>query len=651
MALPLAFQQTLQDVEAHYRRLHEEVMSLQRENQEMKQQLREMDPSNSVKVIEAIDADEPMILQAPKVAFEETLATQSAPARTAAQPDHSVPLPGSLEEDLLEELPMPHERSAPNRIRKVSTQMVHDAVHIRKQMMNGQGDDSTLASDKMRKLKMDPFEHMLYEQHSFKPMLTRQSFCSLCFPHDRQANCVKRFTNGLFFKSITMLAIAANTLYLGLVADNNVKNAYKQLRGEIVEKPSVIPDISFTAWFTIEIFIKMLAEKVQFFVGEEKYWNWFDLALVTESIIGVFLEGGPSLSFLRIFRVFRLVRVVKVVRSVKALARLRTMIFAILHSFVDLLWAFLVIVLIVFVFAIVFDNAVADYFLKINPIDILDPESKKAQEVFNMELLFGDLLETMISLWSAVSGGNDWMFYGDLLREVPMGGMYFAIFNFYVAFCVVGMFNVVTGVFVDSAVCVRTGDEVVQGYLDDLRQTTEEIKGFFKEADIDGSGTLNWSEFQHHMQNPAVKAYFSGLDIDPEEAEIIFTILDGDKSKEIKIDEFVNGTMKLKGSATKLDLMALMYDQTRQNMKFDALCDFVEEELQDIKRRMQAAPSPRNASREPPGAPAAPRLPQQVPAYRSPQRPRQVREVRIDANVPRVIDSSIPRVMAVPRRR
>ena len=49
--------------------------------------------------------------------------------------------------------------------------------------------------------------------------------------------------------------------------------------------------------------------------------------------------------------------------------------------------------------------------------------------------------------------------------------------------------------------------------------TSEEIKGFFKEADMDGSGTLNWQEFQTHMQNPAVKAYFSGLDIDPEEAE------------------------------------------------------------------------------------------------------------------------------------
>ena len=30
---------------------------------------------------------------------------------------------------------------------------------------------------------------------------------------------------------------------------------------------------------------------------------------------------------------------------------------------------------------------------------------------------FGNLPETMISLWSAVSGGNDWMNYGDYLRQ------------------------------------------------------------------------------------------------------------------------------------------------------------------------------------------------------------------------------------------
>lgn len=365
------------------------------------------------------------------------------------------------------------------------------------------------------------------------------------------------------------------------------------------------------------------------------------MALVAEAIVGLFFEGS-KLSFLRIFRVFRLVRVVKVVRSVKALARLRTMIFAILSSFVDLLWAFLVIVLIIFVFAIVFDNAVADYF------DVLDRNNPvQLQDAKDMEFLFGNLIETMISLWSAVSGGNDWMNYGELLRKVPTGDLYFAIFNFYVAFCVVGMFNVVTGVFVDSAVCVRTGDEVVQGYLDDLRQTTEEIKGFFKEADMDGSGTLNWDEFQHHMQNPAVKAYFSGLDIDPEEAEIIFTILDGNKSQEIKIDDFVNGTMKLKGSASKLDLMALMYDQTRQSMKFDALCEFVEEELSEIKKRVMQAPKQVTPERHEERSRSDPTGSSSICISPSTSLSPSVRSGRMV----RIETVNLPRALAIPRRR
>ena len=46
-----------------------------------------------------------------------------------------------------------------------------------------------------------------------------------------------------------------------------------------------------------------------------------------------------------------------------------------------------------------------------------------------------------------------------------MGEFYFILFNFYIAFCVMGLFNVVTGVFVDSAVCTRTEDEIVQDRL------------------------------------------------------------------------------------------------------------------------------------------------------------------------------------------
>lgn len=460
--------------------------------------------------------------------------------------------------------------------------------------MGGSDDeDGPLSADKFSLLKSDPFAGFEEEEEESgcKVTITSASIIHFFYAYTFNGDVMQKITAGLCFKTLAICAIAANTLYLAFAADYNVKNSYRRLQGLEMDDPWIIPDIVFTSWFTFEIILKMGADKYDFWVGEDKYWNYFDSALVMESLFTVISTllaggegGGSKLSFLRIFRVFRLVRVVRVVRSVKALARLRTMIFAILNSFVDLLWAFLVVILILLVFGIVFATPVTQYF---DEVDLTDAEQMtKAQLV---HLLFGSMFEMMMSLWSAVSGGNDWMTYGEILRKLPSGEMYFMVFNFYIAFCVVGLFNVVTGVFVDSAVCCRTGDEVVAGYLEDLKNTTAEIKGFFKEADKDGSGTLSFEEFQDHMKNPAVKAYFSGLDIDPEEAGIIFTILDGDKSKEILIDEFVNGTMKLKGSATKLDMMALMYDLTKQNLKFDSLCDFMESEMADVKKRLPQA--------------------------------------------------------------
>ena len=78
--------------------------------------------------------------------------------------------------------------------------------------------------------------------------------------------------------------------------------------------------------------------------------------------------------------------------------------------------------------------------------------------------------------------------------------------------------------------CVRTEDEIVAGYFEELRTTTDAIKAFFADADKDGSGALSWEEFSARMHDPAVIAYFAGLDIDPQEAGIIFAIFDADKS-------------------------------------------------------------------------------------------------------------------------
>ncbi|CAE8616101.1 unnamed protein product, partial [Polarella glacialis] len=375
----------------------------------------------------------------------------------------------------------------------------------------------------------------------------------------RNGPIMRRIAENIFFKTVCIVAIAANTVYMGMVADFNVKNTYRRVQGQSMVQEWETPDVVFCTWFSLEIVIKIAAYKKEFFLGEDKTWNLFDSALVAESVTSVIFKTGSGLAFLRILRVFRLIRVVRVVRSVKALRRLRTMIFAMISSFVDLMWAFLVILLILFVFGIIFTNGVSGYF---EDVDVTDAE--KVLQAGNVREHFGSLYESMVSLWCSISGGNDWMQYGASLRIVGDGDeSYFGLFCFYIAFCVVGLMNVVTGIFVDSAVCTRSEDEVVQGYVDDLQRTTEEIKKFFQSADGDHSGTLSFSEFERHLTNPTVKAYFAGLDIDPDEAKIIFTLLDVDRSGEIMIDEFVNGTMKLKGYAKSMDLLCLMYDSTR----------------------------------------------------------------------------------------
>merc|ERR1719484_344931 len=111
------------------------------------------------------------------------------------------------------------------------------------------------------------------------------------------------------------------------------------------------------------------------------------------------------------------------------------------------------------------------------------------------------MYETMVTLILSITGGNDWMMYGENLRLIQHGEMYFLIFCFYIGFSVVGVLNVVTGIFVDSAVCTRTDDEVVQCWKEDLQRTSEEVKNIFVSADRDASGAMSYEELIDQLEN------------------------------------------------------------------------------------------------------------------------------------------------------
>jgi len=270
---------------------------------------------------------------------------------------------------------------------------------------------------------------------------------------------------------------------------------------------------------------------------------------------------------------------IRVIRTVPWLKKLRTMVFATMNSFGSLLWAFALIVLMVYCFGLIFQNAITTYVVEAST----DEEIETAKE---MRVHFGSLGDTMLSLWCSISGGNDWMAYGELIRKTQNGDIYILIYCFYVAFAIIGLMNVVTGIFVDSAVCTRTEDEVVECFKADQRRTQNEARRIFMDADQNHDGLMTLLELEQHLADPWVKAYFSGLDMDPSEAKSMFTIMDVDHDGAVNVDEFVDGCMRLKGHAKTIDVMSMMYDLATANEKFSQLFLSIGNQLHTIERHL-----------------------------------------------------------------
>merc|ERR1712217_913911 len=129
---------------------------------------------------------------------------------------------------------------------------------------------------------------------------------------------------------------------------------------------------------------------------------------------------------------------------------------------------------------------------------------------------FGSLSLTVYTLFKSISGGIDWGDAADpLLTVSPVFGFLFVM---YVAFVLLCVLNIITGVFVENANKIITHDEdnVIRETLEARMRWIGEVQALFAEADVDGNGTLAWPEFKEKADDVRVLALFSKLGIDVE---------------------------------------------------------------------------------------------------------------------------------------
>jgi len=150
---------------------------------------------------------------------------------------------------------------------------------------------------------------------------------------------------------------------------------------------------------------------------------------------------------------------------------------------------------------------------------------------------------------------------------------------------VFGVLNVVIATFVDSASVIAKRDRelVIHNELQKNKQYHADMKRFFDEADTDKSGTLSWEEFEDYLQDQNVQAYFQSFQLDVTQAKTLFRLLDFDGSNNVKIDEFVEGCMRMRGQARSIDVHMLLYESEKMILRQAEFMQHVEEELFEMR--------------------------------------------------------------------
>eukprot|EP00929_Paragymnodinium_shiwhaense_P019799 TRINITY_DN13390_c0_g1_i1.p1 TRINITY_DN13390_c0_g1~~TRINITY_DN13390_c0_g1_i1.p1 ORF type:complete len:726 (+),score=132.12 TRINITY_DN13390_c0_g1_i1:69-2180(+) len=362
-------------------------------------------------------------------------------------------------------------------------------------------------------------------------------------PEEEMSKCFELFlifVSSAMFDHVTTCAVVANALNIGLQTDYRARYWTEE-----VPTYFSTADSMFCVIAAFELVCRIVAMgPTLFLTSDDWYWNCFDLFVVVMQVVDEMVHiTHPELTHhtltLSVMRVLRLTRVLRLLRSFRSIAPLRTLVVSILTPLHSLVWLLILLAILTFIAGIPLTQLATDYKLT------LDTEDDDVDK--DLERFYGTLDRTMLALYETLSEGIHW---GDiqtpLLKHCSHTVQVF--FVLYSAFSLFAMMNVVTGIFVESALSTAEAERKEQ-LLNQMRQ-------LFIELDEDGSGAITEEEFEEQMKDPRMWGFLKAIDLVPQDAGQLFGMIDVDHSGEIDPDELISGCVRLTGSAKALELAA-----------------------------------------------------------------------------------------------
>lgn len=372
---------------------------------------------------------------------------------------------------------------------------------------------------------------------------------------------IKRIVKNPCFDYIVGVLVVVNSVMIGVQVDVVARRGLKE-----VPVGFRICETCFAIVFTVELSLRIVTYWGRFLKTQStwNHWNIFDCLVVGLQVIeeictaAVFKYSteSPMLNFsvFRVLRLLRFVRIIRLVRVLRSFDDLRVLVTSITRSWRPLCWTVILLVLNIYLVAVYFTQLVHDN----KPKETAAEGTAEQKREADLQHHFGSLSMSCLSLFQAITGGKDW---DDLTYPLMDLISPFAVlaFSCYILFTVIAMMNVVTGVFVESA--IKSAKEDKDTFM------INNMREVFRSANGGITGVMTWETFERQLDKPMMQAYFRNIDVDPSEAKGLFQLLDLDGSGFIDCEEFLSGCIRLRGPAKALDMALLMHEVRRMTVK------------------------------------------------------------------------------------
>ncbi|CAE7251142.1 GRDP1 [Symbiodinium sp. CCMP2592] len=229
---------------------------------------------------------------------------------------------------------------------------------------------------------------------------------------------LQRFVGSTRFESLSATVIITNSIFTAI-----------QVQWAAADPFTPPDDILFiigsiyTLVFTIELMLRLLAGGLGVVCKEDWGWIALDVVVVGSSIFEFALEitirleaedsseanVSTSMRLVRVLRVAKITRAIRIVRLVKFVRSLRTLLYCIGRTLRAMLWSGILLLLIIFLFALIFTDITTEY--------LTDPARDDLVANY-IKVRFGALDSSMHTLFACTTGGLTWIETRDSLAVI-----------------------------------------------------------------------------------------------------------------------------------------------------------------------------------------------------------------------------------------